>query len=276
MADAPRSTTHRPCAAAAKIAVARGARAKAAAAGTFYARKVPRLGGLTVQARDRALCDPRALPYAVRVAPNRSTYKYICERINNVDAVRKFLNDPENADLLNDEKAVLVRQVRAREDARSWRSIERRIHQTLRGSPDQRYSIEKCMERVSLRVREYSFDDLVASEYLDEARPGAFWQIRLLVVLIMIIDDSGANILGHRNAADDKCAICLDSLTEEGLTNVQLEPCRQYPSGDSNPGLGPMLDANPGLSPPCAQLALYGVWQEGDVAVRYGDMRIVP
>lgn len=273
MADAP----HKPCAAAAKIAVARGARAEAAAADTFYARKVPRLGGLTVQARDRALCDPRALPCAVRVAPNRSTYKYICERINNVEAVRKFLNDPENADRLNDEKAVLVRHVRAREDACRWRSIERRIHQTLRGSPDQRYSIEKCMERVSSRVREYSFDDLVASEYLDEACPGAFWQIRILVVLIMIIDDSdGANILAHRNAADDKCAICLDSLTEEGMTNVQLEPCRQYPSGDSNSGLGPMLDADPGLSPPCEQLALYGVWQEGDVAVWYEHMRIVP
>ena len=188
-----------------------------------------RLGGLTQLEREAALCEPGALPPAVRVAPARSTYQYIHERIIDVHAVRKFLDAPVNADRLHEEKITLVQTVREREKKGSWRGIERRIHETLLGSPDKRYSIEKCVHRVSTRLDKYSFEQLVASEYLDFTCPAAFWQIRILIVLIMIIDDSGsANILADYSTADNKCAYCFESMTEAGEVNAQLEPCRHW------------------------------------------------
>ena len=192
-------------------------------------RPLPRLGGLTQEERDEALHEPRGLPPAVRVPTARSTYQYIHERIRNVHAVRNFLDSPKNATRLQDEKRALVHQVRKREEESSWRGIERRIHETLLGSAEKRYSIEECMRRVSSRVDKYSFEQLVASEHRVAACPGAFWQIQILIVLIMIIDDSrSSNILAEYRTGDDKCAYCFESMTKAGGVNAQLEPCRHW------------------------------------------------
>lgn len=246
----------------AKAAAAKGARGVKSTAGRkgpsagkkravaktkHSSRLLPRLGGLTAEMRDRALGEPQGPPRAVRVAPARSAFQYICDRVKDVSAVRKFLDAPENADRLDAEKRGLVEQVRKREDKRSWRGIERRIHETLRGTADKRYSIEKCVERIVSRVRVYSFEELAACEHLGVACPGAFWQIRVIIVLIMIIDDCDGAVLADCSTADDRCAFCLKSMTEVGAMNAQLEPCRHW------------------LCNECARLALlqYGISQCG-------------
>jgi hypothetical protein len=62
----------------------------------------------------------------------------------------------------------------------------------------------------------------------DWACPGAFWQIRIIAVLVMIIDDCESAILADSSTADDRCAVCLESMTEVGAMNAQIEPCRHW------------------------------------------------
>ena len=160
-----------------------------------YAAAVKSLGKFTPDKRQRAL-DQNELPAAVRTPVERSSSLYILKRMHDVRAVRKFMD--ANSKMLKGAKKAFVAQVRARAPKLSHRGLERRVHETLCGQPDQQYSVENCVSRLAI-VRDgptkqgepSGFDRLCASEYLSETTSGPFWQLRILLVLIMISTHAG-------------------------------------------------------------------------------------
>ena len=71
---------------------------------------------------------------------------------------------------------------------------------------------------------------LCAREYLLEEEPGPFWQLRFLLVLIRLIEESNQQGILNPRDLDRTCAICLESVREKGAQSpwLQLEPCRHF------------------------------------------------
>ena len=192
-----------------------------------------RLGGFTVKRRRQALENSgEGLPPAVREPPERSAAVYIVERMHNVPAVRAFLNAPAHRERLHAEKRGLVQHVRMRVPLSRHGAILPRIRGTLGDAPGHRYSVENVLARLAaVKDSPRGFERLCAYEHFDEDEPGPFWQLRILLILMLVIEDCGcASILAERSMDDAKCAICLDSLAdmEEMSRWLQLEPCRHW------------------------------------------------
>ena len=199
----------------------------------------PRLGGYSAAQREHALRNRLRLPRAVRVPPEASAAEYVLERLENGVAVREFLDDPANRAQLHAEKTLFIEGMRKRAPEHGRKAIEDRIRGTLTGTRGHRYSIEKVIGRmhkvrwVQTKPGEPTGRDMLrASEYLNEERPAVFWQLRTLLLLIMIIEDLGwsERVLSPRDVHEAKCAICLESLHEKGAMSAwrQLEPCRHW------------------------------------------------
>lgn len=199
----------------------------------------PFLGGFSAVQRERALSSHIPLPRAVRVPPEASAAEYVLTRLENVVAVREFLDDPVNKAQLEAEKTFFIKGMRTRAPERGRRAIEDRIRGTLIGTRDHRYSVEKVVGRMNkVRWAETKPGEptgremLRASEYLSEDSPAAFWQLRTLLLLVMIIEDLGwsERVLSPRDIHEERCAICLESLHEKGAMSTwrQLEPCRHW------------------------------------------------
>lgn len=197
------------------------------------------LGGFSAAERERALGNQLRLPRAVRVPPEASSAEYVLARLENVNAVREFLDAPANKARLQAEKTNFIAGMRQRAPEHGRSAIEDRIRGTLIGTRDHRYSVENVIGRMH-KVRwaqtkpgkPTGRDMLRASEYLNQERPAAFWQLRTLILLIMIIEDLGwsERVLSPRDVHEAKCAICLESLHEKGAMSAwrQLEPCRHW------------------------------------------------
>jgi len=188
--------------------------------------------GFTVEARQHLLDHGLDLPPCVREPPERSASIYILERMHDLPALRRFLDDLRNWRLLMDLKAEFIEQVVCQKvPTHQQKAIMRRVDHVLCGTREAFYSVENCVKRMKQVLQmPGGFERLCAREYLLEEEPGPFWQLRVLLLLILLIDDRNQpGILCPRDLDSRTCAICLESVREVGTRPwLQLEPCRHF------------------------------------------------
>ena len=114
--------------------------------------------------------------------------------------------------------------------------IRQMLHRVIYGmfcsNPKNIFSVEVFMRSLAL-VKELptGFDQLCASEHLDEENPRMFWQLLTMLTIIRKMEKVDPNIFGKHDVAESGvCAICLENLSEKGRDCLwyQLEPCRHW------------------------------------------------